>query len=220
MSGVAEAPARRGPGRPRSDAPDRILAAAYEVLKRDGYAGLTTAKVAAASGQNKALIAYHFGSKQGLVAAVARRVSEAITEEVLAGVGEPSTARELVHGLADGVWRALDRDEGLQRVYFDLASQSVVEQRVGEIMREMKEGHRAVLRELLRGLADGPSERDLDADHRLSGRRARGALARAPRSRRDRRAEASARALRRIGEHGRRRRLEEATTARLGSLAC
>lgn len=162
MSSVAEAPARRGPGRPRSDAPDRILVAAYEVLKRDGYAGLTTAKVAAASGQNKALIAYHFGSKQGLVAAVARRVSEAITEEVLAGVGEPSTARELVHGLADGVWRALDRDEGLQRVYFDLASQSVVEQQVGEIMREMKEGHRAVLRELLQGLADGPSERDLD----------------------------------------------------------
>jgi AcrR family transcriptional regulator len=152
----------RGPGRPPSDAPERICEAAYEVLKRDGYAGLTTAKVAAASGLNKALIAYHFGSKQGLVAAVARRVSEAITEEVLGGLGEPRTARDLVRGLADGLWRALDRDEGLQRVYFDLASQSVVEAPVGEIMREMKEDHRAVLRGLLRALDDGPAERNLD----------------------------------------------------------
>jgi AcrR family transcriptional regulator len=166
LTATAQAGARRparGPGRPPSDAPDRICEAAYEVLKRDGYAGLTTAKVAAAAGQNKALIAYYFGSKQGLVAAVGRRVSEAITEEVLGGLGSPSTARDLVRGLADGVWRALDRDEGLQRVYFDLASQSVVEARVGEIMREMKEGHRAILRELLRGLDQGPSECDLDA---------------------------------------------------------
>ena len=158
---VAAAPAR-GPGRPPSGASDRILEAAFEVLKRDGYAGLTTAKVAAASGQNKALISYYYGSKQGLVAAVGRRVSETITEEVLGGLGEPANAGELVRGLADGVWRALDRDEGLQRVYFDLASQSVVEARVGEIMREMKEGHRAVLRELLRGLPDGPSDGALD----------------------------------------------------------
>jgi AcrR family transcriptional regulator len=165
LSAATKAPAprpARGPGRPPSDAADRILDAAYGVLKRDGYAGLTTAKVAAASGQNKALISYHFGSKQGLVAAVARRVATALTEEVLGGLGDPETPEELVRGLADGVWRALDRDEGLQRVYFDLASQSVVEARVGEIMRETKESHRAVLRELLRGLDDGPSERGLD----------------------------------------------------------
>jgi AcrR family transcriptional regulator len=153
----------RGPGRPPSDAPDRILEAAFEVLKRDGYAGLTTAKVAAASGQNKALISYYYGSKQGLVAAVARRVSERITEEVLGGLGEPATLDELVAELASGVWRAMDRDEGLQRVYFDLASQSVVDPEVGRIMREMKEGHRAILRELLRGLDDGPAGSDLDA---------------------------------------------------------
>src|SRR5262245_30441838 len=100
----------RGPGRPPSDAPDRILEAAFEVLKRDGYAGLTTAKVAAASGQNKALIAYYYGSKQGLVAAVARHVSQRITEEVLGAVGEPETLDELVTRLAAGVWKAMDRD--------------------------------------------------------------------------------------------------------------
>jgi AcrR family transcriptional regulator len=154
--------AQRRPGRPPSGAPERILAAGYEVLKREGYAGLTTAKVAAASGQNKALIAYYFGSKQGLIAAVARRVSEQLTEEVLGEMGEPASARELVERLTAGVWRAMDRDEGLQRVYFDLASQSVVDRKVSEIMLEMKAGHRAILRELLRGLPEPPPARDLD----------------------------------------------------------
>jgi AcrR family transcriptional regulator len=154
---------KRRPGRPASDAPERILDAAYEVLKRDGYAGLTTAKVAAASGQNKALIPYYFGSKQGLVAAVARRVSETITDEVLGRIGDPADARELVVGLADGVWRAMDRDVGLQRVYFDLSSQAVVESGVGGIMLEMKQGHRAILRELLRGLGLGLRAPELDA---------------------------------------------------------
>jgi len=57
-----------------------VLQAGLDVLKAEGYAGLTTAKVAARSGQNKALIGYHFGSKQGLVAAVGRELAESITE--------------------------------------------------------------------------------------------------------------------------------------------
>lgn len=161
--GVDLPEARRGPGRPASDAPERILDAAYEVLKRDGYAGLTTAKVATASGQNKALIAYYYGSKQGLVAAVARRVSERLTEQVLGGLGAPASVADLVSALADGMWEAMDRDEGLQRVYFDLASQSVIEAQVGQIMVEMKDGYRATLRELLRGLDDAPSGDRLEA---------------------------------------------------------
>lgn len=152
----------RGPGRPASDAPERIVEAAYEVLKRDGYAGLTTAKVAAASGQNKALIAYYFGSKQGLVSAVARRVSTTIVEQVLAHLGQPRDTTDFVERLAAGVWRVMDHDEGLQRVYFDLASQSVVEAEVGEILGEMKQGYRSILRELLRELGAPPAEADLD----------------------------------------------------------
>lgn len=167
MSGAAATatsrPSSRGPGRPPSDAPHRILAAAYEVLKRDGYAGLTTAKVAAASGQNKALISYYYGSKRGLVAAVARHVSETLVDEVLAGLGEPADAEQLVAAVTAGIWRVMDRDEGLQRVYFDLVSQSVVEPEVGEIMREMKRSYRDTLRRLLGEIPDGPPRAKLDA---------------------------------------------------------
>jgi AcrR family transcriptional regulator len=160
---TTEAKPRPGPGRPSSGARERILAATLEVLKRDGYAGLTTAKVAAGSGQNKALIGYHFGSKQGLVAAVARQVADEITAEVLEGVGEPANASELVEGVVSGIWRVIERDEGLGRVYFDFASQSVVEPEVARVMREMKANFRGTLSRLLGAIADGPSGRDREA---------------------------------------------------------
>jgi AcrR family transcriptional regulator len=155
--------ARARPGRPPTGARERILEGALEVLKRDGYAGLTMAKVAAASGENKALIAYHFGSKQGLVATVAHRVSETVIADVLEAIGEPTTVPDLVRGLTDGVWRLMERDPGLQRVYFDLASQSVVEPEVEAIMAEMKARFRAILGGLLRAIEDGPPSGRIEA---------------------------------------------------------
>jgi AcrR family transcriptional regulator len=140
-----------------------VLEAGLEVLKAEGYAGLTTAKVAARSGQNKALIAYHFGSKQGLVAAVAHELSESITEEVLGGLGRSDTVERVVRGVLAGLWRVMDRDERLARLYFDLAAVSVVEPDVRAVMREMKSGWRSVLSELLAGAEDGPRPQDSEA---------------------------------------------------------
>jgi AcrR family transcriptional regulator len=150
-------------GRPRSGARERILAAGLEVLKAEGYAGLTTAKVAARSGQNKALISYHFGSKQGLVAAAGREVAQSITEQVLAGVGDARTVEDVVRGVLAGLWRLMDEDARLPRVYFDLTAVSVVEPDVRAVMLEMKDGWREVLRELLVGADDGPSGRRAEA---------------------------------------------------------
>jgi AcrR family transcriptional regulator len=149
---VPDAGPRPGPGRPSTGARERILAAALDVLKRDGYAGMTTAKVAARSGQNKALIGYHFGSKQGLLAAVAREVSVAMTTELLEGIGDPQSIEELVTGAAGGLARITARDPGLPRLYFDLASQSVADAEVRSIMAEMRHGFRGVLDELLRSV--------------------------------------------------------------------
>jgi AcrR family transcriptional regulator len=140
-----------------------VLEAGLEVLKADGYAGLTTAKVAARAGQNKALIGYHFGSKQGLVAAVGRELSESITEEVIGGLGRTGTVAEIVSGVMDGLWRVMDRDERLARLYFDLAAVSVVEPDVRGVMREMKASWRQVAAELLTSASDGPPKRDAEA---------------------------------------------------------
>jgi AcrR family transcriptional regulator len=161
---LAQPPERARPGRPSSGARERIRDAAFEVLKADGYTGLTTAKVAARSGQNKALISYHFGSKQGLVAEVAREVSGAITEELLQAIGEPRDVRALARGVTDGVAALNAREKGLARMYFDLAAQAIVEPEVRSIMAEMKAGYRAVLRRELARVGDGPrSSADAEA---------------------------------------------------------
>lgn len=149
MSARAATAERPRPGRPPTGARERILEAALEVLKAEGYAGLTVSKVAARAGENKALVSYHFGSKQGLVATAARALGEMITADVLAGVSGATTVREIVSGSIDAVWRVLERDERLPRAYFDINAVSVVESDVRGALREIKDRWREVLAELL-----------------------------------------------------------------------
>jgi AcrR family transcriptional regulator len=139
-------------GRPSTGARERILEAAIEVLKSEGYAGLTIAKVAAGAGESKPLVAYHYGSKQGLVEASGRAVAELVTAEALDAVEGARTVEEVVRG----VERLLDQDERLARLYFDLAAVSVVEPGVRQTITEVNDGWREILTDLLRNAEDGP----------------------------------------------------------------
>ena len=155
-SRTAEAPARRRRGRPSTGARERILAAALETLMADGYAGLTLAKVAARAGEGKALVTYHFGSKQGLVAEAAQQLGRTITTDVLAGVQGAGTPEEILRRLLDAVWGILERDPRLPRSYFDLNAVSVVEDDVRSALRDVKAQWRAVLDGLLRDAGVAP----------------------------------------------------------------
>jgi AcrR family transcriptional regulator len=142
-------------GRPSTGARERILEAAIEVLKSDGYAGLTIAKVAAQAGESKPLVAYHYGSKQGLVQAAGRSIAEMITEEVLDAVDGATTIEAVIRGVDAGVERVLDDDERVARLYFDLAAVSVVEPEVRRTIAEVNEQWREVLVRLLTQASDG-----------------------------------------------------------------
>ncbi len=153
MTSPTAAPARRG--RPSTGARERILDAAIEVLKSDGYAGLTIAKVAARAGESKPLVAYHFGSKQGLVQAAGRSIAEMITNEVLDAIDGATTVEEVVRGVDAGVERVLDEDERVARLYFDLAAVSVVEPEVSRTIAEVNGQWREVLVRQLTEVSDG-----------------------------------------------------------------
>jgi TetR/AcrR family transcriptional repressor of bet genes len=150
---AATGPARRG--RPSTGARERILEAAIEVLKSDGYAGLTMAKVAARAGESKPLVAYHYGSKQGLVQAAGRSIAQMITDAVLDAVDGTTTVEAVIRGVDAGVERVLDEDERVARLYFDLAAVSVVEPEIRRTIAEVNAQWREVLVRLLTEASDG-----------------------------------------------------------------
>lgn len=131
---------KRGPGRPSTGARERVLEAGLEALLEEGYAGLTYTKVAGRAGENKSLISYYFGSKQGLVGAVAERVGNQITETVVAELGEPESVAGIARGMIAGLWKVMDEDHRIARLYFDLSAVSVVDPEIRQALHEVKAG--------------------------------------------------------------------------------
>lgn len=136
---------QRPPGRPSTGAKERILDAGLETLLEEGYAGLTYTKVANRAGENKSLISYYFDSKQGLVGAVAELVGERITGEILEEIREAKQVTELAAGLISGLWKVMDDDHRIARLYFDLSAVSVVDDQVGIALGEVKDRWRLVI---------------------------------------------------------------------------
>ena len=151
---AADAPVR---GRPSTGARERILAGAIETMKAEGYAGTSLAKVAARAGESKGLVAYHYGSKHGLVAAVGRDLAESITRQVLAGIEDADTVESLVRGVATEVEKITDEDPRVPRLYFDLAAVSVVDPKVRATITEINEQWREVIIDRLVRAKDGPT---------------------------------------------------------------
>jgi AcrR family transcriptional regulator len=67
-----------------------LLEAAKTVLRRNGYAGLSTRDVAAEAGVPLSQIHYHFGSKQGLVLALFEYLNTQLLARQQALFGDPS----------------------------------------------------------------------------------------------------------------------------------
>jgi len=64
---------------------ERILGAALHLFSRKGFEGTSTRAIGAAAGANIAMIAYHFGDKEGLYRAVLAHTYEAVLDLELPG---------------------------------------------------------------------------------------------------------------------------------------
>jgi TetR/AcrR family transcriptional regulator, regulator of cefoperazone and chloramphenicol sensitivity len=107
---------------------DAILAAAMRGFSEKGVAATSTREIAAGAGTNVASIAYHFGGKNGLRAACARRVVDRLGVVLAAegGAGGPSEARLTLADMVQRMSRFLSLDPEARLV-------------AGFIMREMSE---------------------------------------------------------------------------------
>jgi len=131
----------------KSDTRDRILTAARECLLADGFAGLSTRKVAMQAGVPLSQIHYHFGSKEELILAILRRENDR-----LLGRQAAMFASELP------LWKRwdlacdfLDQDleTGYVRVLQEMIAAGWSSDVVAEEVRMMLYGWNRVLRELV-----------------------------------------------------------------------
>ena len=82
--------------RPGDATKQRIVEAALETLKGEGFAGATSRAIARAGGFNQALVFYHFGSLNGLLLAALDHSSEERLARYEQAVADARTADELV----------------------------------------------------------------------------------------------------------------------------
>jgi AcrR family transcriptional regulator len=106
------------PGRPsqvgsrdeRGDAKRRLIAAAIETLRTEGFAGASARIIAQRAGCNQGLVFYHFGSVSNLLLAALDETSRVRMERYRVAVAETSSPAELV-SVATAIYRE-DLDAG------------------------------------------------------------------------------------------------------------
>jgi AcrR family transcriptional regulator len=109
----------------------RILEAAKRILSERGYAKLTLQAIEEESGEYRALVAYYFGSKQGLVEALIDSLMDAEDEalrEHLEGIEEPE---ERVRTLIDEQ-RQISADWRGFRAFYELLPHIMRDDRLRE----------------------------------------------------------------------------------------
>jgi len=112
------------PGRPTGEATrKRIVAAALQTLKTEGFSGTTSRAIARAGGINQALIFYHFGTLDGVLLAALDKTSEERLSRYREAVAKAETATELAE-VAARIYRE-DRDLGHMTVVSQMIAGSV-----------------------------------------------------------------------------------------------
>jgi len=107
-------------GMASSQARDRLLAAAVDQARRGGIGDLSLRELAAAIGTSHRMLLYHFGSREGLLTAVARAVDEAERSTQLGWAVTPDGARRFWQRISDPQLRPAER------LFFELYVQSLL----------------------------------------------------------------------------------------------
>src|SRR5829696_7803887 len=99
----------------RVDVEDRFLDAAERLLVEDGYAGITTRRLAEEAGANHGLVHYYFGSMENLLV----RVLERFTQRLIARQRAMYAADEPFIEKWRAAMRYLDADREYQKVWWE-----------------------------------------------------------------------------------------------------
>jgi AcrR family transcriptional regulator len=121
----------------------RLLDAAHRLLVRSGYNSLSMEAIGQEAGENKALIRYYFGSKNGLLVALTDSlISDTLwrARQRLSGL---SDTRDRVGVITDTVEAIVD-DDTSYRLLFDLLPRLLENPRMARQLADLYRGYRDV----------------------------------------------------------------------------
>ena len=121
--GAAQKPKRRERDDSRRDTAKRIWEAADELFCDRGYEGVSVSDIATRAGVNKALVFYHFQSKEGLFEQVVSRYYDAHRMALASAFESGGTVGERLHRLVDAYLDFMNQN----RRYAALVQQEVAD---------------------------------------------------------------------------------------------
>lgn len=146
------------------DARSDIMWGVYEVLADEGFAGLTTQRVADAAGCSQSLVHYHYGTKEDLVVAFLASV-RAEERDGLGGL-EGETAEERLRQFVD-LQLSLPRDDEHGRfnvAFLELNAAAARNERYAEALREFSALVQSSIADLVREGIESGEFRDVDPE--------------------------------------------------------
>ncbi len=171
----------------------RLLEAARRLLVRSGFRALSVQAIADEAGENKALIRYYFGDKNGLLVALVDWLMYDYLWEVWQRLAQLSRGHDALDLLIDGAAAGMLADSTSYRAYFDLLPHVLRDPGMARQLSDLLQAYRDLNVRGFWGDRDDvpPVIADLARAHRRPGRRARDPDARRPgQSRRPARARA------------------------------
>ncbi len=121
----------------------RLLDAAHRLLVRSGYNSLSVEAIGQEAGENKALIRYYFGSKNGLLVALTDSLISDTLRRARQRLAGFSDAKDRVSALTDAAETIVD-DEASYRLLFDLLPRLLENPRMARQLAALYRGYREV----------------------------------------------------------------------------
>ncbi len=94
----------------------RLLRAAADVFDRKGYAAASVREIVEQAGITKPVLYYHFGSKEGMLAAILDEGERLLREAVTRAVRHDGTVRTRVTALCEGIYQLFKENVSAVRV--------------------------------------------------------------------------------------------------------
>ena len=144
---------------PRAVREEQLLTIAEELFVEHGYSGASIGMLATRAGVSRPIVYEHFGSKDGLYLAVARRIRAELNSRLLANAAEAANVEELLRDGQTAYLRLIQQDPKRWWLVYGGAGVHIGE--LADGLAELREGTVALIAEIFHPHLQGADPADL-----------------------------------------------------------